>query len=77
MTAASNDGTRGEMPMKLTERHLELLKLLSQGYTLVEVASAWSRRCSTVKNCSAGLRYRLGARSLTHAVAIAKDRGLI
>lgn len=75
---AREDGTRGELHSKeLHPRELETLRLLSQGYTFKEIAVFMGIQWQTIKNRLTVVRSKLGARNTIHAVAIAKDRGLI
>jgi len=71
------DGKRGELVDTLGSKELETLRLMSLGYLYHEVAKVMGVRPQTVKNCLAVVRKKLNARTTAHAVAIAKDRGLI
>jgi len=72
---------RGELPSllgkPLTEIELGILKLVSQGYFYPKIASMRKRCLQTIKNEGRTLQLKLGARNSAHAVAIAKDKGLI
>ena len=74
---AREDGTRGELPVELTPKELEYLRLTSQGYIDREVAGRMHVAVQTVKNQLMMVRRKLGARTTSHAVAIGKDMGLI
>lgn len=75
---ARNDGTRGELhSTELYPREVETLRLLSQGYSQKEVASQMGVGWQTIKNRLTVIKDKLEAKNTTHAVAIAKDRGLI
>jgi len=71
------DRKRGELVDTLGSRELETLRLMSSGYVYREVAEVMGISPQTVKNCLAVVRGKLNARTTAHAVAIAKDRGLI
>lgn len=62
---------------KLTNRELEVLKLVAQGYTAKEIGHVFGTRKETVRNQIQTAKLKLGARNSAHAVAIAKDRSLI
>lgn len=72
---------RGELPTllgkPLSDVELEILKLLSQGYNYPEITDIRKRCLQTVKNEGLRLMQKLGACTAAHAVAIAKDKGLI
>lgn len=71
------DGKRGESTDTLGSRELETLRLMSLGHLYHEVALAMGVSPQTVKNCLTVVRRKLDAHTTAHAVAIAKDRGLI
>lgn len=72
---------RGELPQLLGKPlsliELEVLILVSQGHPYSEIADMRKRSAQTVKNEGRAVMLKLGARNGAHAVAIAKDRGLI
>jgi DNA-binding NarL/FixJ family response regulator len=61
----------------LTERELEVLRLVAQGLTNKAAASRLGIRESTVKDHVNSLLDKLGAQSRTEAVTVALRRGLI
>jgi LuxR family maltose regulon positive regulatory protein len=61
----------------LTERELEILRLLSTGLSNKEIADILVIAVSTVKSHINGLYGKLGTHRRTEAVAIARDRGLL
>jgi len=61
----------------LSPIELEILRLLAQGYGYFKIAKQRSRSASTVKNEGLRIFQKLGAVNAAHAVAIAKDKGLI
>lgn len=75
------DGTRGELPerlgQELSEKEMEVLKLVSQGFTYPEIAKITGKVLNTIKTKMIVIRQKLGGRNAPHSVAIAKDRGLI
>lgn len=71
------DGKRGELADTLGSKELETLRLVSSGYLQHEVARVRGVNPQTVKNCLVTVRGKLRARTTAHAVATAKDRGLI
>ena len=78
---ARDDGTRGESPWSpgdpLSAKETETLRLLAQGYTYDGIARIRKVSNQTVKNQMQAVYIKLGAHTRAHAVAIAKDRGLI
>jgi DNA-binding CsgD family transcriptional regulator len=58
-------------------RQLTCLRLAAQGLGIRQIAKRLNVHESTVKNQLANTRARLGARSTTHAVAIAVAIGLV
>ena len=62
---------------KLTDRELDVLKLVAQGFTAGEIATSLGNKERTVRNQMESVRLKLRAHNSAHAVAIAKDRGLI
>jgi two-component system response regulator NreC len=61
----------------LSERELEVLRLLAQGYTNTQIAEKLAISESTVKNHVTNLYDRLGVHSRAEAVAWAWQHGLI
>ena len=69
--------TLGTDPLsKLTAREIEILRLLSRGKSLTEIAHVVSLSYKTVANCCSTLKHKLGARTSTDLVRIAFERGL-
>lgn len=68
---------KGDVPSRLGARELEALRLVSQGCTYRGAAKKMRTAWWTVRNQMAVVRYKLRAHSNPHAVAIAKDRGII
>jgi len=63
--------------LSLTERQQEVLQLFADGEALREIALELGIAHQTVKNLMIIVRERLGAKSSTHAVAIALRNELI
>lgn len=61
----------------LTERELEVLHLIHQGLSNTEIAQKLYVSIGTVKRHVANIFIKLGADSRTHALAIARDYGLL
>jgi len=61
----------------LTSRELEILKLTSQGYSSVDISRLFGTKGQTVRNQKVIICIKLGAKTSTHAVAVAKDRGIL
>lgn len=61
----------------LTPRELEALNLLKQGYTDREIAEALSIAQATAKNHVKSIISKLGAKNRTHAVSLAREKGII
>lgn len=61
----------------LTERELEVLKFVAQGYTNGEIAAALHVAEATIKTHIGHIFYKLGARDRVQAVVLAYDAGLV
>jgi DNA-binding NarL/FixJ family response regulator len=61
----------------LSERELEVVRLLARGATNREIAAALVLAEGTVKNHLTNILGKLGARDRTQAALIAKERGII
>ena len=61
----------------LTERELEVLQLLSEGYSNKQVSEKLFISVQTVKTHVAHIFEKLGSRDRAHAVATAMRRGLL
>ncbi len=64
-------------PESLTERELEILRLLASGYSNREIARALVVVEGTVKNHVSSILAKMGVRDRTRAVLKAADRGLL
>ena len=62
---------------QLTERELDVLKLIAKGNANKEIAARLSIREDTVKSHVGNILDKLGANDRTHAVTIAVKRGII
>lgn len=62
---------RGFEPEPLTPRETEVLRMIAQGYTGTQIARATYRSNETIKRQLFLARQKLGARTTTHAVALA------
>ena len=62
---------------ELTDRELEILKLIAQGNANKEIAAQLSVREDTVKSHVGNILDKLGANDRTHAVTIGLKRGII
>ena len=67
----------GTLSENLSERELEVLRLIAAGYSNLEIAEQLVIAQSTVKWYINNLYGKLGARSRTHALALAKELELI
>ncbi len=63
--------------MELTERHIEVLGLISQGKLNKHIADELGISEQTVKNHVSSILTRLRAVNRAHAVLLAKERGLL
>ena len=61
----------------LTERELEVLHLIAEGFSDREIAETLILATGTIKGYGASIRQKLGAHSRTHAVTIARELGLL
>ncbi len=61
----------------LTEREIEILRLMAEGLDTTEIAQELSYSTRTVKNIMYGITHRLNLRNRPHAVAYAVRAGLI
>jgi len=68
---------RGIGPTGLTDRELEVLRLLADGHDTGEIASRLAYSERTIKNIIHDLTSRLNLRNRSHAVAYAVKAGLI
>lgn len=75
--AGPASGRRAGTPGHLTERELDVLRLLSKGESTREIAEGLSYSEKTVKNIVHDLLVRMNCRNRAQAVALATQRGLI
>lgn len=68
---------RGIGPAGLTDRELEVLRLLAEGHDTTEIASRMAYSERTIKNIIHDVTTRLNLRNRSHAVAYAMRSGLI
>src|SRR5215471_17079322 len=64
-------------PPKPSQREMELLSLMADGLTDVEIAEKLSISPKTMRSRLHALRIKMQARTRTHAIAIAFRRGLL
>lgn len=62
---------------ELTSRELEVLKLMAQGHSNVEIGKSLNIAESTTKNHVKKILSKLGANNRTHAVSLAREQGLL
>lgn len=60
----------GPLPIRLSQRHVEILTLLCQGYSSPQIGKKLFLSPETVKSYRRDLILRLGARNSTHAACI-------
>lgn len=65
------------MTASLTDRHQQILELVAQGLTDVEVGERLYISSDTVKSHLGAMLKRLGARNRTHAVTLGHQLGLL
>jgi DNA-binding NarL/FixJ family response regulator len=75
--AVDEGGEPAGSPESLTERELEILRLLASGYSNREIARALVVVEGTVKNHVSSILAKMGVRDRTRAVLKAADRGLL
>lgn len=63
--------------VNMTRREVQILQRLAQGKTYKEIASEFQTSLSTVKHQCSTMYEKMNALSNAHAVAIAKDTGVI
>ena len=73
----STPQARGHTPTHLTDRELEVLRLLAGGFTNREIGAAMNLAEGTIKNHVSAVLEKLGVRDRTRAVLRAVDEGLI
>lgn len=85
MTAAAGETIRAEaasfpandIPVALTSRELEVLRLIARGMSNREIADALGTAEGTVKNQASSILQKLGVRDRTRAVLRAAELGLL
>lgn len=70
-------GERGGDPGELSDREVEVLRLLAQGASNREIADRLVLAEGTVKNHVSNILMKLHAANRTHAANLARERGLI
>jgi len=75
--AVHEDDEPFDGPESLTERELQILRLLASGYSNREIARALVVVEGTVKNHVSSILAKMGVRDRTRAVLKAADRGLL
>lgn len=68
---------RGLGPQGMTEREVEVLRLLADGYDTAEIAASMAYSERTIKNIIHELTSRLELKNRSHAVAYAMKAGII
>jgi DNA-binding CsgD family transcriptional regulator len=61
----------------LTQREIEILRLLSRGRDTLAIADALTISANTVRTHLQNVFAKLGAHSKLEAVAVAKERGIL
>ena len=64
-------------PEKLSERHLDVLRLMAEGLTDRQIGERLHIASSTVAGHTLAIYARLSARNRAHAVALAFRRGIL
>ena len=62
---------------QLTEKELEILRLMASGYSNKEIANALHKSEGTIKNHVSNVLSKLGVRDRTRAVLLAIEKGLL
>ena len=78
VAGALAEATAGDLPeMELTERQLDVLRLLVAGMSNAEIARALTITVATARFHVSSILSRLGAANRAEAAALAVKRGLI
>jgi DNA-binding NarL/FixJ family response regulator len=72
-----NDFSSADLPERLTEREVEVVRLMSGGYSNKEIAHALGAAEGTIKNHVSSILGKLGVRDRTRAVLKALEAGLL
>jgi DNA-binding NarL/FixJ family response regulator len=75
--APATSTTQENLVDPLSEREIEILKLLAQGLTNKEIAARIYLAEGTVKNYVTSILQKIGARDRTEAAVMAKETGLL
>ena len=70
-------GRMGDLPDKLSEREMDVLRLLAMGASNHDIAERLVLAEGTVKNHVSNILMKLHAANRTHAATLARERGLI
>jgi two-component system, NarL family, response regulator DegU len=70
-------GNGGELPEKLSEREMDVLRLLAVGASNRDIADRLVLAEGTIKNHVSNILVKLHAANRTHAATLARERGLI
>ena len=66
-----------ENPEPLTEKEVEILRLIAAGYSNKEIADAMFKSTGTIKNQVSSIMAKLGVRDRTRAVLKALEQGIL
>jgi len=66
-----------ENPEPLTEKEVEILRLIAAGYSNKEIADAMFKSTGTIKNQVSSVMAKLGVRDRTRAVLKALEQGIL
>jgi len=61
----------------LDEKQIDVLMMVAEGYTNEQIAEEIDRNINTVKHILAAIRYKLEAKNMPHAVALAYHHGIL
>ncbi len=76
-TAPAPQSSITTLPEPLSERELEVLRLVGEGYTNQEIASRLYVSLNTIKKHTSNIFGKLGATSRTQAVTLARQLGIL
>lgn len=62
---------------ELTARELTVLMMLADGMTVREIGLEFNRSYNTIKHNISNIRWKLGARNMHNAIALAYQRGIL